>query len=104
MKLVIFILSILLEVLACILFYLYGKKNKINEYEQKINSLKSKSDIRVAHTIAIIRFKRNALMKHQTILKTIPQNEQKFYIRDYIGVRANIELLKELEETIENEV
>ena len=52
----------------------------------------------------IIRSTRNKLMAEETKMKMIPKEEQKNNCKNYIDIKAKLQIIREIEEEIANEM
>lgn len=109
MKLILIILIICISILIGILIGRMFMLPKIYKYKSRISFYKNQNNInniKLAKIDAVVRTKRNMLLKEQTILINTPFSENKYgkISLQYIINNENVKLIKYLEEAIKNEM
>jgi len=94
-----FIFLIIL-ILLCVIFGYYLGKN----YSEYYKKLLQQERIKRTKINMIIRSTRNKLMAEETKMKMIPKDEQKNNCKNYIDIKAKLQIIREIEEEIANEM
>ena len=98
-----FIIILLTELLVYMVGFLIGK---VTVKDESLKSRKQavESEIKAARVNMVIRSYRNQLLREETKIRALPKEKQEANALNYIDVKAKLELIRQIEEDVANEM
>lgn len=96
-------MNFLVGILVCVLGFLLGKKSA-NDEILKYRQQSVESEIKAARVNMVIRSYRNQLLREETRLRALPEEKQNNNALEYIDNKAKLQLIRQIEEDVANEM
>ena len=98
-----FIIIFLTELLVYMVGFLVGKI-AVKDESLKYYRQAAESEIKAARVNMVIRSYRNQLLREETRIRALPKEKQEENALKYIDVKAQLELIRKIEEDVANEM